>query len=188
MLRSFLGRKWVLATLAIGTVLAFSATVVPALGGPSLKQLVKKEVARQLKGKTGPQGPPGTPGANGATSPSAASFVGNSPSTTIGTSDTDVLNTQITVTSDSLIEANAMLSIGVITNPRVVVCYIKVNGTDITTRSQDTISNGLLDTVPVVGAVTKPAGTYTVTSGCQSGGAAATVTYNNGNLNVIAVG
>jgi hypothetical protein len=189
MLRSFLGRKRVLACLAVGTTLAFSVSVIPALGGPSLKQLVKKEVAKQLKGKTGPQGPPGPPGANGAANPSAASFVGNSPgSTVIGTSDTDVLSTQITLASQSVIEANAMLTIGVTTNPRVVVCYIKVNGTDISTRSQDTISNGLLDTVPVVGAVTKPAGTYTVTSGCQSSGAAATVTYNNGNLNVIAAG
>ena len=189
MLRSLRGRKWVLASLAIVTTLAFCAVVVPALGGPSLKQLVKKEVAKQLKGKTGPQGPPGPPGANGAASPSAASFVGNSPgSTAIGTSDTDVLSTQITLASQSVIEANAMLTIGVTTNPRIVVCYIKVNGTDITTRSQDTINNGLFATVPVVGAVTKPAGTYTVTSGCQSGGATATVTYSNGNLNVIAVG
>jgi len=44
MLRSFLGRKWVLARLAIATTLAFSAAVVPALGGPSLQQLVKQQV------------------------------------------------------------------------------------------------------------------------------------------------
>jgi hypothetical protein len=40
--------------------------VSPALGGPSLKSLVKKEVKKQLAGKAGPQGPAGAPGAPGA--------------------------------------------------------------------------------------------------------------------------
>jgi hypothetical protein len=39
----------VLAALMVGS---------PAIGGPSLKKLVKKEVAKQLAGKTGPQSPP----------------------------------------------------------------------------------------------------------------------------------
>jgi hypothetical protein len=189
MLRSFLGRKWVLASLAVATTLAFSAVVVPALGGPSLKQLVKKEVKRQLKGKVGPQGPPGPPGANGATSPSAASFVGDTTSTAIGTSDTDLFSTQITLANDSLVEANAMVNIGVITNPRVVNCYIKLDGTDITTRSSDTITNGDLATVPVVGAQNNvAAGTHTVKVGCVETTGTGSATYNSGNLNVIAVG
>ena len=56
------------AAVAIGALL-----VSPALGGPSLKQLikkdVKKEVTRQLAGKTGPpgaQGPQGSQGIQGA--------------------------------------------------------------------------------------------------------------------------
>jgi hypothetical protein len=53
------------ALIGMGTV-AVLLLVSPALGGPSLKSLVKKEVARQLAGKTGPQGPAGTNGTNGA--------------------------------------------------------------------------------------------------------------------------
>ncbi|HKH41632.1 MAG TPA: hypothetical protein VKA41_07220 [Solirubrobacterales bacterium] len=55
-------RRYVLAGLAALAVLAVSS---PALGGPSLKSLVKKEVKKQLAGKTGPQGPAGANGANG---------------------------------------------------------------------------------------------------------------------------
>jgi len=52
-----------IAALAAITALLL---VSPALGGPSLKSLVKKEVTKQLAGKTGPQGPGGAPGAPGA--------------------------------------------------------------------------------------------------------------------------
>jgi hypothetical protein len=187
MLRSFLGRKWVLATLAIGTVLAFSATVVPALGGPSLKQLVKKEVARQLKGKTGPQGPPGTPGANGSTSPSAASFVNNSGLTSgIDATDETFLTTQITLTASSLLQATSMMHMTSTSGTPVVDCWIKVDGTDISTRSGDTVSGEV--TTTVVGAANNvSAGLHTVTAGCVEPGAGA-ADYNGGNLNVIAVG
>jgi len=185
MLRSLLGRKRVLACLAIGTALAFSAIVMPALGGPSLKQLVKKEVAKQLKGKTGPQGPPGQPG---GTSPSAAASASNGSFLAVGDTDTQYLSTQITLASDSLIEANAMLVLSVTGTPRGAVCFIKVNGTHISTESQETIPNGQFRTTPVVGAVSKPAGTYTVTSGCQNGGGTGSLSFNEGNLNVIAVG
>ena len=44
---------------------AVAAAVSPALGGPSLKSLVKKEVAKQLAGKTGPPGPQGAQGLQG---------------------------------------------------------------------------------------------------------------------------
>jgi Collagen triple helix repeat (20 copies) len=68
-------RRYVFAGLALVAAVAIAS---PAIGGPSLKKLVKKEVAKQLAGKTGPQGPqgpagpagaqgaPGTPGAPGA--------------------------------------------------------------------------------------------------------------------------
>src|SRR5690242_13610755 len=54
------------AAIALALIAAV-AIAAPAFGGPSLKKLVKKEVAKQLKGKQGPQGlqgAPGTPGAN----------------------------------------------------------------------------------------------------------------------------
>jgi hypothetical protein len=70
-------RRYVLAGLGL---LAMLAVVSSALGGPSLKSLVRKEVAKQLAGKTGPagsQGAPGTPGAPGAPgSPAASAFLG----------------------------------------------------------------------------------------------------------------
>src|SRR5262249_60896342 len=62
----------------IAAVAAITALVVvsPALGGPSLKSLVKTEVSKQLsaqtskkKGKPGPPGPPGPAGANGLPGP-----------------------------------------------------------------------------------------------------------------------
>jgi hypothetical protein len=55
-------RRYVLSALAVVGVLA---VVSPALGGPSLRKLVKKEVAKQLAGKTGPAGANGINGANG---------------------------------------------------------------------------------------------------------------------------
>lgn len=58
----------VLAISAIAALLLVS----PALGGPSLKSLVKQEVSKQLaqtakkKGRRGPRGPQGPPGPAGA--------------------------------------------------------------------------------------------------------------------------
>jgi hypothetical protein len=42
------------------------------MGGPSLKELVKKEVAKQIAKATGPTGPAGPAGANGASGASGA--------------------------------------------------------------------------------------------------------------------
>jgi hypothetical protein len=55
-------RRYVLAGLA---ALAVFAVASPAIGGPSLKKLVKKEVAKQISKATGPAGAPGAPGAPG---------------------------------------------------------------------------------------------------------------------------
>jgi hypothetical protein len=56
--------KSIFAIGVVSTVVA--ATVIsPALGGPSLKSLVKKEVAKQLAKKQGPPGPQGIPGQPG---------------------------------------------------------------------------------------------------------------------------
>jgi hypothetical protein len=56
-------RTYVFAGLVALVVVAVAS---PALGGPSLRSLVKKEVKKQLAGKTGPAGTNGTNGTNGA--------------------------------------------------------------------------------------------------------------------------
>src|SRR3954468_18146009 len=56
--------SWKTVTVALAAVVVF-AMASPALGGPSLKKLVKKEVAKQISKATGPQGPAGTNGTNG---------------------------------------------------------------------------------------------------------------------------
>jgi hypothetical protein len=66
-------RKYVLAGFALVAAVAIAS---PALGGPSLKKLVKKEVTKQLAGKSGPQGtsgPQGPAGTNGTNGQSVAS-------------------------------------------------------------------------------------------------------------------
>jgi hypothetical protein len=57
-------RRYAVIGLALIAALAIAS---PSLGGPSLRSLVKKEVKKQLKGKTGPQGPAGAAGGAGAT-------------------------------------------------------------------------------------------------------------------------
>ena len=59
-----LWKRWVLLVAGMAA-LAIILVVSPALGGPSLKKLVKKEVAKQISKATGPQGPPGAAGAAG---------------------------------------------------------------------------------------------------------------------------
>jgi hypothetical protein len=54
-------RRYVITGLALVAALAI---VSPVLAGSSLKKLVRKEVAKQLGGKTGPQGPPGASAAS----------------------------------------------------------------------------------------------------------------------------
>jgi hypothetical protein len=56
--------RWSHLAVALGVVLAVMI-VSPALGGPSLRSLVKKEVAKQISKATGPAGPAGTNGSNG---------------------------------------------------------------------------------------------------------------------------
>jgi hypothetical protein len=64
--------------VAIGAVALLIAVVAisPALGGPSLKKLVKKEVAKQLRNKQGPAGPSGTSFDANATLPSGQTLTG----------------------------------------------------------------------------------------------------------------
>jgi hypothetical protein len=65
------GPSWLQLGVAMALTLTL-AVVSPAIGGPSLRSLVKQEVAKQVasvskaKGKRGPAGPQGPAGANGA--------------------------------------------------------------------------------------------------------------------------
>jgi hypothetical protein len=78
--------RWghVVIALALIAVVAIAA---PAIGGPSLKKLVKKEVAKQISKAKGPAGPPGAPGAPGAdgTAKAGARVVGSDASFSPGT-------------------------------------------------------------------------------------------------------
>jgi hypothetical protein len=51
--------------IAVGAAVLAATVISPALGGPSLRKLVKKEVARQISNATGPQGPQGPQGPSG---------------------------------------------------------------------------------------------------------------------------
>ncbi len=57
--------RWSHMTIALALIAAL-AIAAPAIGGPSLKKLVKKEVSKQIAKATGPAGSPGLPGAAGA--------------------------------------------------------------------------------------------------------------------------
>ena len=62
---SQMGRvRWSHVTIALALIAAL-AIAAPAIGGPSLKKLVKKEVSKQISKATGPAGPPGVNGTNG---------------------------------------------------------------------------------------------------------------------------
>jgi len=67
------GRAIVIAGVAL---LVAVVAISPALGGPSLKKLVKKEVAKQLRNKQGPAGPAGTSFDANATLPSGQTLTG----------------------------------------------------------------------------------------------------------------
>jgi hypothetical protein len=58
------GPKWSTVTIALALIVIF-ALVSPALGGPSLRKLVKNEVAKQISKAIGPAGANGNNGANG---------------------------------------------------------------------------------------------------------------------------
>jgi hypothetical protein len=75
--------KWSTVVIALALV-ASLAIAAPAIGGLSLKKLVKKEVSKQLAGKSGPQGPTGPAGADG-TAKAGARVVGSDASFSPGT-------------------------------------------------------------------------------------------------------
>ena len=68
--------KWRIVAIVLGAGVIAALVVVPALGGPSLKKLVKREVSKQLAKKTGAQGPPGQTGAPGPPGPPGPTAAG----------------------------------------------------------------------------------------------------------------
>src|SRR3954464_2723404 len=90
--------------------------VSPALGGPSLRKLVKKEVAKQLAGKTGPQGAQGAPGGTGAPGPpgptaSGANTADPEPDTAdIGGGFSNLVTVTVNTTTTSRVIGNASLT------------------------------------------------------------------------------
>jgi hypothetical protein len=67
--------RWQVIVASIGAVILVAAAVSPALGGPSLRSLVKKEVKKQIAKKVGPQGPQGAQGAQGQAGSSNVTLV-----------------------------------------------------------------------------------------------------------------
>jgi hypothetical protein len=57
--------RWTQVTIALAAVLALGVMVTPAIGGPSLKKLVQKEVSKQIANAKGPAGANGTNGTDG---------------------------------------------------------------------------------------------------------------------------
>jgi hypothetical protein len=101
-------RKWGTVSVALGLIAALTM-ISPALGGPSLQSLVKKEVSRQLnaaqtskkkKSKRGPPGPAGPAGTNGAPG-SALGFATVQGNGTLITAESSPGITQSMVTKDN---------------------------------------------------------------------------------------
>jgi hypothetical protein len=101
-------RRWGTVPVALGLIAALTM-ISPALGGPSLQSLVKKEVTKQLnaaqtakkkKSKRGPPGPAGPAGANGAAG-SALGFATVSGSGTLSTAESSPGITQSMVTKEN---------------------------------------------------------------------------------------
>ena len=66
---------WKVAVLMLASAAVAAAVVGTAVGGTSIKKIVKKEVTKQLKGKTGPEGPRGPQGLPGAPGTSNVTLV-----------------------------------------------------------------------------------------------------------------
>ena len=78
--------------IIFGALVLVAAVAVSAVGGPSLKKLIKREVAKQLANKTGPQGPQGPSGPQGLRGSDAGSaLLGGSNSTISGATNVNIL-------------------------------------------------------------------------------------------------
>lgn len=173
-----------LLVAAVG-ILAILAIASPVFGGPSLKSLVKKEVARQLAGKTGPQGPPGPQGATGPPgSPSAGAVFGrvNNLATTINTTEYGspsgtstpggtaqsvwmtspsvgivVSDFNFNVTSFPGAGAERTFTVMLQTNPTSISCTVAENATQCNPAGQLTVPSGSLISIRAQTGTVSPA-------------------------------
>ena len=95
--------KWSHVVIALAVVAAL-AIAAPAIGGPSLKKLVKKEVSKQITKATGPQGPPGINGTNGTNGTAVAFAAVNNDGTLV--SDTDIPGGNFNITQAQVSHEN----------------------------------------------------------------------------------
>jgi hypothetical protein len=143
-------------------------------------------------GKTGPQGPKGDPGTGLA--PSGA----DSASTSVGLSSAyaTVLSAAITTTTQSRIEANAAGTVAFTpsgTGSGQINCQLQIkpraggSSTAVGNAVTSDFSGATAATGPlaVVGAITEPAGAYTVSVACKAAESSASVALLSGDLNVI---
>ena len=101
------------ALVGLMAVVILGFVVSPAIGGPSLRKLVKKEVAKQIAAATGPQGaqgPPGAPGAPGANGADITTLFGDG-------SDGDVTTSGNTTLSRDFYYDDLTINPGVTLNP-----------------------------------------------------------------------
>jgi hypothetical protein len=116
--------KWSIVSVALAAILAI-AVVSPAVGGPSLKSLVKKEVKKQISKATGPAGAPGAPGAPGANG-AAGSALGFA--TIQGNGDVDEANSSANITDANVTTAgNIFCFNGLPFTPKVTVANVDLN-------------------------------------------------------------
>lgn len=144
-------------------------------------------------GAAGASGPAGAAGATGATGPPGptASAVGQANSVvTLNTLPTVVLQATITTTVTSRLVAQSAVHATSDGSASELYCFITsdpalAGGNDWSVRTNDDIPAGTQDvTEPIVGAMTLPAGTYTVRVAC--GKNSGTISFNEGDLTVVA--
>jgi hypothetical protein len=192
-----------LIAVGLPAVLVAALVVSPALGGPSLKKLVKKEVAKQLAGKVGPpgaQGPqgaagaPGTPGSPGVPGPTASAAGTANPEPDVSdigiaalSSNTQTLvTTNVTTTGASRIVATGSVAVGATAaGPPHIECQIRIDGTLAGVFIKEVLEQ-TFHTVTFTGAATVGAGAHTVDAQCRRSSGAGTVGFQQGNITAIA--
>jgi hypothetical protein len=148
-----------------------------------------------LTGKRGARGPAGPIGAPGATGPAGLSAsAGDSeyhdPAIPLGTTDTTVLSSNITISASSRIVADASTALGII-DPETITCRLTIqnqgggSASDISQQYQmGNLPVSAQFTIPLSGSVVKPAGSYTVQAVCSSTGTMSK--FVEGDLTVVA--
>jgi hypothetical protein len=191
--------------LALGGV-SYAATQLPA-NSVGTTQIKNRAVTRakldprllsSLTGKRGARGPAGATGAKGATGPpgpaspvpSAGGSAYYNPHAPLGTTDTVVVSSSITIGVASRIVVNATPEV-TITSPEVVTCRLTIQNqggggaSDISQQYQlGNLPVSAQFELPLVGSVVEPGGSYTVQAVCSSSGTTSNIV--QGDLTVVA--